>query len=145
MSRTLLRVGHDGRSLLCAYGGGRQGLSRVEMTPGVDSIPETRLESTYAQAGRVREQKLRVADGDTYTKRPKKYYRQGQVVRKALLGGVTLSGVRKLGVHFTDTKGNATHVFDGREACLSKKLEYGDFGLLRDDVAEGLGGDVHPT
>ncbi|KAL5589469.1 hypothetical protein FOVSG1_011336 [Fusarium oxysporum f. sp. vasinfectum] len=56
-----------------------------------------------------------------------------------------LSGVRKLGIHFTDTKGNVTHVFEGKEASLTKKLEYDDFGLLDDDATKGIGDDAHCT
>lgn len=56
-----------------------------------------------------------------------------------------LSKARKLGVQFTDTKGNVTHVFDGDDAALREKLEYDDFGLLGDGVADQLGDDAHAT
>ncbi|KAL4723827.1 hypothetical protein ACLX1H_009471 [Fusarium chlamydosporum] len=43
------------------------------------------------------------------------------------------NGNRAVNIHFTDTKGNLTHSFEGETADINRKYKYDDFGLLLTD------------
>lgn len=52
---------------------------------------------------------------------------------------------RARNVHFTDVKGNVTHMFKGLDQTLLEKFDYDDFGLLESKPAEAKKADLTST
>ena len=89
--RTLVKTGQDGRVMNCVYDqGGIEGLSSVAITTPGASKPKSLLELAYDHGGCVKEKKLTLADGSTFTTSIA-YDWQSQVSQKVLPGGVILA------------------------------------------------------
>lgn len=90
--RTLLKVGQDGRTAKFVYDRhGFEGLSSITIFPkGTGGPYESLLELAYDYCGRIKECKLTLADGKSFTI-AMTYDWQGQILQKTLPTGVSLT------------------------------------------------------